>query len=56
VTGALDQLFQIDLVLAEGGHRLALGLGDLALRSFGSERITRMPRPPPPQDALSMTG
>ncbi len=27
VTGTLDQLFEIDLVLAERGHRLALGFG-----------------------------
>ncbi len=30
VAGALDELFQIDLVLAEGGHGLALGFGHLA--------------------------
>jgi len=30
VAGALDQLFQIDLVLAEGGHGLALGLDHFA--------------------------
>ena len=30
MAGALDQLFEIDLVLAEGGLRLALGLRHLA--------------------------
>jgi hypothetical protein len=30
MAGALDQLFEIDLILAEGRLRLALGFGDLA--------------------------
>jgi hypothetical protein len=34
MAGALDQLFQIDLVLAEGGLGLALGLGHLAGEIF----------------------
>ncbi len=48
VPGTLDQLFEIDLVLAEGGLGLALGLGHLADQVLGvADR--RMPRPPPPQ-------
>ncbi len=35
VTGALDELFEIDLVLAEGGLGLALGLGHLADQVLG---------------------
>ena len=48
---APDQLFEIDLVLAEGGLRLALGRGDgveqicLAARS-GACRARRRPRTP----------
>ena len=31
MAGALDQLFEIDLVIAESGHGFALGLGEIAL-------------------------
>lgn len=55
VAGALDQLFEIDLVLAEGGLRFALGLGHFTRQVF-LLRMARMPRPPPPQEAFSMTG
>ncbi len=55
VAGALDKLFEIDFILAEGRHRFALASVTSLARS-ASERITRMPRPPPPQDAFSMTG
>jgi hypothetical protein len=51
----LHQLFQIDLILAEGRTGLLLGDGHLAGKSSGV-RMTRMPRPPPPQLALSITG
>ena len=56
VAGALDQLFEIHLVLAEGGLGLALRLGHVARSSAASSRMTRMPRPPPPHDAFSITG
>jgi hypothetical protein len=55
MAGALHQLFQIDLILAEGRAPSFLAIGTSRARSFGV-RITRMPRPPPPQLALSMTG
>ena len=55
VARAADQLLEIHLVLAEGGLRLAPRgrhrLDEAAPRS----RRSRMPRPPPPQLALSMT-
>ena len=55
MAGALDQLFQIDLVLAEGGLGLAAcrapGRGGVA-----SSGMTRMPRPPPPHEAFSISG
>ena len=50
----LDEFLQIDVVLAEGG----LGFAARAVRSrtsVASSGMTRMPRPPPPQDAFSMT-
>ena len=55
VAGALDQLFEIDLVLAEGGLGLALRLRHV-VDEAASSRMTRMPRPPPPHDAFSISG
>ena len=56
VAGGLEIALQEDLVRAEGGRRLALrrrhGLDQLA----GSSRTRRMPRPPPPADALTSRG
>jgi hypothetical protein len=55
VAGAAHQLFEIDLVVAEGGQRLAPATSSWRARS-ASVSITRMPRPPPPQLALSISG
>jgi hypothetical protein len=52
---AAHQLFQIDLVVAEGRQGLALAMSMAGPRS-ASVSMTRMPRPPPPQLALSISG
>ena len=57
VARAPDQLLEIDLVLAEGGFRLAPALPPRSSMQLAARpRSTRMPRPPPPQLAFSITG
>jgi hypothetical protein len=55
VAGAQDHLLEVALAIAEGGLGLAPALADLFLKLFGP-LIGRMPRPPPPQEALSIRG
>jgi hypothetical protein len=50
-----DHLLEIALAVAEGGLGLAPALAHL-LGQFPSDAIGRIPRPPPPQDALSISG
>jgi hypothetical protein len=55
VARLLQVLLDVDGIVAEGG--LGLGTGGLeAMTTSASERATFMPRPPPPDDALMMTG
>ena len=56
VAGALDELFEEDVGDAERGAGFALGLFDAPRRVALAAWATRMPRPPPPIDALTMTG
>jgi hypothetical protein len=55
VARAAHQLLEIDLVVAEGGQRPRAARPP-APGEVGSVSITRMPRPPPPQLALSISG
>ena len=56
VARRLDVLLDVDVADAEGGLGLALrGLHGACTSSAGA-RTTRMPRPPPPAVALTMTG
>ena len=50
-----DVLLEVDVADAEGGFGLALR-GLHRVRSSPAARTTRMPRPPPPAVALTMTG
>ena len=51
MAGPAHQLFQIDLAVAKGRLRLPP-----AGSTSPSSSITRMPRPPPPQDAFNIRG
>ncbi len=53
---APDQLLEIHLVLAEGGLGLAPRRVHGVQKLLLAVQIGRMPRPPPPQEALSITG
>jgi hypothetical protein len=55
MAGALDHLFQIALAVAEGGSASRRPSRTLASNS-SSFRIGRIPRPPPPQEAFSISG
>jgi hypothetical protein len=55
MAGAAHQLFEIHLVVAERGLRLAPRDFQL-FGELGFASITRMPRPPPPQLAFSISG
>lgn len=55
MAGSLDELLKIDLVLAEGRHGFALGLGHLAGKISGAADHAHA-APASPQEALSMTG
>ena len=56
VVRVLDQLLQVDTVVAKGVHRLAPGgFEGVGSRSRGL-RTTRMPLPPPPAVALTSRG
>ena len=55
VAGATDEALEVDVVLAEGGVRLAPGREQGGLELVPVSTL-RMPRPPPPQLALSMPG
>ncbi len=50
-----DELLEIDLVLAEGGFGFAPRRATLSM-SCDESSTMRMPRPPPPQLAFSITG
>ncbi len=49
------QFFEIDLVLAERGAASRFAVHTASI-NWSSLSMGRMPRPPPPQDAFSMTG
>ena len=51
-----DELLEEDVGDAEGGAGLAPGLVERRRRAGRRSATTRMPRPPPPIDALTMTG
>ena len=52
----LDELFEKHVGDAERRARLAAGLLESVARADPPTRTTRMPRPPPPIDALTITG
>ena len=56
VPRALDQLLHVNVAAGKcrGGFRLRLGQQSAAVRH--ASRTMRMPRPPPPADAFSITG
>ncbi len=55
VAGAQDHLFEIAFAVAKGRFSLAPALQHFFF-DFVLGRIGRMPRPPPPHDALSISG
>jgi hypothetical protein len=55
VAGAAHEAFDEDGVVAEGGGSFAAGFFQLAGK-IGRVLTTRMPRPPPPKAALTMSG
>ena len=52
----LDQLFEINLIGAEGALRLALRAPSKAAFNLRGEVTARIPLPPPPAAAFSITG
>ena len=54
--GTLDELFEEDVGHAERGPRLASWPPRSPRSSPSAESTTRIPRPPPPIDALTITG
>ncbi len=56
MAGAAHQLFQIDFPVAEGGFRLAATRDLTSPIRSASVSMARMPRPPPPQLAFSISG
>ena len=56
VARPLEEFLHVDLVVAEGRARFGLRDGDRVQQRTPRLCTTRMPRPPPPPDALMMTG
>ena len=56
MAGTAHQFFQINFVLAERGLGLAPRGEHRIDAASASLSIGRIPRPPPPQDAFSITG
>ena len=54
--GFSRNFLHVDLVIAEGRQRFALRSTMMAFWSVASLCTTRMPRPPPPPEALMITG
>ena len=54
--GLLDELFHVELAVAEGVGGLGVGGVEELGRALRASRTMRMPRPPPPALALRMTG
>ncbi len=52
----LQEFLHVDLVVAERGPCLGSACTAIALSSAASLCTTRMPRPPPPPEALMITG
>ena len=56
VTRLLDELLEIQLGGAEGGAALRTGTWRRRAPAISRSRTMRIPRPPPPAAALTMTG
>ena len=56
MAGAAHQLLEIDLVVAEGRFRLAPRAPSTVRSVRPGRSMVRMPRPPPPQQAFSISG
>ena len=54
--GILDQLLHVHVAAGKRRRGFGLRLGQQGLQLFRRERTTRMPRPPPPAEAFSITG